>query len=123
MDDLLTNQAWTAFANGTREHFTKLLLLEFFSSSIYLQDCDSTVFAGLGESIAESPAISMFLGHLHEPSRDSHNFPKHLSERYCNMNEIRHLADTVNFLLRLICHENAAGLHEALVHSLIENAV
>jgi hypothetical protein len=106
---ILHDRSWTTFSDGTLETFTKLLLLDFFEASIYLQPVDyyeGLIYANLGEkeglkvSLAKNPHLQVPLG-LFEPrlSAKSRDAFKEIEDAEGILRSVNNLVDSIKCVI------------------------
>jgi hypothetical protein len=86
---------WTSFADGTQLNFTKLLVLDFFASTIYLAKHKDLLKAPW-------PMIRVILG-LPDDARGSvEDYIQHAEEGDAILKDVQDMADAINFVLSAI---------------------
>jgi hypothetical protein len=101
--------SWTSFSNGSLEIFAKLLVLDFFQASIYLQPVDyyeNLIYPnlhnndGLKVSLAKNPHLQVPLG-LFEPrlSAKSREAFKEIADAEGILRSVNNLVDSIFYVI------------------------
>ena len=109
MSSLLGNNGWTSFGNGTPELFVKLLLMDFYASSIYLQDRDTPDFDEFEEDPKFSPALQTALGIWTEPAENPDEYVALVREHEEVLSDVQDLLTSINFLIRILQYDRETG--------------
>ena len=88
---LAANDTFTAMRNGTREHFVKLLLLDFFASSLYLQP--SRIAYSWTEGQITLDALD-----IESVQNDALHYMEQLSRHETVLREMHNLSDAIDLI-------------------------
>ena len=116
---MLAGKSLTSLSNGTLENFTKLLVLDFFLASIYLQPVDhyrALIYPTISEkdvvklSLTKNPHLQVPLG-LFEPrlSTKSSDAFKEIEDAESIFRNVANVKDSVNFVAKALKTARSAG--------------
>lgn len=109
---MLAGTGWTSLSDGSIDTFTKLLILDFFLASIYLQRVDyygDLIYPKLDErdtlkfSLAKNPHLQVPLG-LFEPrlSAKSREAFKEIQDAEGILRSVNNLVDSIDFVIKTL---------------------
>ena len=120
-DVLLKHEGWSAFADGTLVHFAKLLMLNFFCSSIYMQNANS--FAPFlrnwpNYEYVRSSHLQLILSlpradQIFSVTKEKVDYVSELQKCEELLQNIEDLTDCINFILRTLVYNSATDLQLA----------
>ncbi|KAK3384025.1 hypothetical protein B0T24DRAFT_662434 [Lasiosphaeria ovina] len=116
---MLAGTGWTSLSDGTLDTFAKLLILDFFLASIYLQRVDyygDLIYPKLAEkealkfSLAKNPHLQVPLG-LFEPrlSAKSRDAFKEIEDAEGILRSVNNLVDSIEFVVEALKAKNTAA--------------
>ena len=120
--NILDGSSWTAFADGSLDTFAKLLVLDFFLASIYLQKVDfygHLIYPQLPEkerlkfSLTSNPHLQVPLG-LFEPriSAKRKQAFQEIEDAEGILRSVNNLVDSIEFVIETLKPKNIAGTLE-----------
>lgn len=120
--NILTESSWTTFADGSLDNFAKLLVLDFFLASIYLQGVDfygRLIYPRLPDkerlkfSLTSNPHLQVPLG-LFEPriSAKSQQAFQEIGDAEGILRSVNNLVDSIEFVLEALKPSNIAGTQQ-----------
>ncbi|KAE8449659.1 hypothetical protein EG329_007989 [Mollisiaceae sp. DMI_Dod_QoI] len=122
ISSILAGNNWTSLSDGSVDTFAKLLVLEFFHASIYLQPVDyygPLIYSQLSEkevlkfSLTKNPHLQVPLG-LFEPrlSAKSREAFKEIEHAEGILRSVKNLVDSIDFVLADLKPNNTAGTQQ-----------
>lgn len=119
---ILDGTSWTSFSDGSVETFAKLLVLDFFLASIYLQPVDyygPLIYPQLPQkevlkfSLTKNPHLQVPLG-LFEPrlSAKSVEAFKEIEHAEGILRSVNNLVDSIQFVVKALKPDNNAGTRQ-----------
>ncbi|KAE9370067.1 hypothetical protein N431DRAFT_559358 [Stipitochalara longipes BDJ] len=124
ISSILSGTSWTSLSDGSVETFAKLLVLDFFHASIYLQRVDyygPLIYSKLPEkevlkfSLTKNPHLQVPLG-LFEPrlSAKSREAFKEIEHAEGILRSVSNLVDSIRFVLEALKPDNTAGTEQPI---------
>jgi len=121
---MLAGTSWTSLSDGSVETFAKLLVLDFFLASIYLQRVDyyePLIYSQLPKkevlkvSLTKNPHLQVPLG-LFEPrlSAKSREAFKEIEHAEGILRSVNNLVDSINFVVAALKPNNTAGTQQSV---------
>ena len=122
VSNILAGTSWTSLSDGTVETFAKLLVLDFFFASIYLQPVDyysSLIYPKLPEkeilrvAITKNPHLQVPLG-LFEPrlSAKSREAFKEIEHAEGILRSVNNLVDSIDFVVAALKSGTSQPVHK-----------
>ena len=119
ISSMLAGTSWTSFSDGSLDTFAKLLVLDFFLASIYLQRVDyygPLIYPQLSKneavefSLTKSPHLQVLLG-LFEPrlSAKSKEALKEIEDAEGILRSVTNLVDSILSVVVALKQNNIAG--------------
>lgn len=122
ISSILAGTSWTSLSDGSVDTFAKLLVLDFFLASIYLQRVDyygPLIYSQLPEkevlkfSLTKNPHLQVPLG-LFEPrlSAKSREAFKEIEHAEGILRSVNNLVDSIHFVVAALKPNNTAGTQQ-----------
>ncbi|MCJ1313631.1 hypothetical protein MMC25_007310 [Agyrium rufum] len=122
ISSILAETSWTSLSDGTVDTFAKLLVLDFFLASLYLQRVDyygPLIYSQLPEkevlkfSLTKNPHLQVPL-RLFEPrlSAKSRDAFKEIEDAEGILRSVNKLVDSIDFVIAALKTNNTAGIQQ-----------